>query len=41
MEESLDQADKRLLAHTPGFGLVEQGMHHLHPVHWNLTAPFL
>src|ERR687890_2768015 len=41
MEESLDQADKRLLARTPRFGLVEQGMHHLHPVHWNLTAPFL
>jgi phosphoenolpyruvate carboxykinase (ATP) len=41
MEESLDQADKRLLAYIPRFGLVEQGMHHLHPVHWNLTAPFL
>ena len=41
MEESLDQADKRLLARTPRFGLVEQGMPHLHPVHWNLTAPFL
>src|SRR5689334_15533464 len=41
MEESLDQADKRLLARAPRFGLVEQGMHHLHPVHWNLTAPFL
>src|SRR5678815_5900371 len=41
MEESLDQADKRLLARAPRFGLVEQGMHHLGPVHWNLTAPFL
>src|SRR5215204_6560143 len=41
MVESLDQADKRLLARTPRFGLVEQGMHHLHPVHWSLTAPYL
>src|SRR5439155_24003868 len=41
MEESLDQADNPLAARTPRFGLREQGMHHLGPVHWNLTAPYL
>jgi phosphoenolpyruvate carboxykinase (ATP) len=41
MEESLDQADKPLAARTPRFGLAEQGMPHLAPVHWNLTAPHL
>jgi phosphoenolpyruvate carboxykinase (ATP) len=41
MEESLDQADKSLANRMPRFGLVEQGMHHLGPVHWNLTAPYL
>ena len=37
----MDQAEKPVAARTPRFGLVEQGMHHLGPVHWNLTAPFL
>ena len=37
----MDQADKPLAARTPRFGLVAQGMHHLGPVHWNLTAPYL
>jgi phosphoenolpyruvate carboxykinase (ATP) len=41
MEEGLDQADKPLAARTPRFGLVAQGMRHLGPVHWNLTAPYL
>ena len=41
MEGSLDQADNPLAARTPRFGLREQGMHHLAPVHWNLTAPYL
>jgi len=41
MEECLDQADKSLAARMPRFGLVEQGLHHLAPVHWNLTAPHL
>src|SRR5438876_4937477 len=41
MEEGLDKADKSLAARMPRFGLVEQGMHHLGPVHWNLTAPYL
>jgi phosphoenolpyruvate carboxykinase (ATP) len=37
----LDQAEKPVAARTPRFGLIEQGMHHLAPVHWNLTAPYL
>ena len=37
----MDQAEKPVAARIPRFGLVEQGMHHLGPVHWNLTAPFL
>jgi phosphoenolpyruvate carboxykinase (ATP) len=37
----LDQAEKPVASRTPRFGLVDQGMHHLGPVHWNLTAPFL
>ena len=37
----MDQADKPVASRTPRFGLVDQGMHHLGPVHWNLTAPFL
>ena len=38
----MDQAEKPLAAaRTPRFGLGEQGMHHLGPVHWNLTAPYL
>jgi len=41
MEEGLDQADNPVAARAPRFGLAEQGMHHLHPVHWNLTAPHL
>ena len=41
MEEGLDQAEKPLAVRTPRYGLVEQGMHHLGPVHWNLTAPYL
>jgi phosphoenolpyruvate carboxykinase (ATP) len=41
MEEGLDQAEKPLAARTPRFGLHEQGMRHLGPVHWNLTAPYL
>src|SRR5437660_762419 len=42
MEEGLDQTEKPLAAaRTPRFGLREQGMHHLGPVHWNLTAPYL
>ena len=41
MEEGLDQADKSLALRMPRFGLVEQGMRHLGPVHWNLTAPYL
>jgi phosphoenolpyruvate carboxykinase (ATP) len=41
MEEGLDKADKSLTARMPRYGLVEQGLHHLGPVHWNLTAPFL
>ena len=40
-EEGLDQADNLVAARTPRFALVEQGLHHLGPVHWNLTAPFL
>src|ERR1700736_1347889 len=40
-EESLDQADNPMALRTPRFGLIEQGMHHLAPVHWNLTAPYL
>ena len=39
MEEGLDQADNRQRAAR--FGLDRQGMRHLGPVHWNLTAPFL
>jgi phosphoenolpyruvate carboxykinase (ATP) len=41
MEEGLDQTEKPSAARTPRFGLVEQGMHHLGPVHWNLTPPLL
>ncbi|MBV9826528.1 MAG: phosphoenolpyruvate carboxykinase [Alphaproteobacteria bacterium] len=41
MEESLDLAEKSSLHIAPRFGLVEQGMHHLGPVHWNLSVPFL
>ena len=41
MEESLDQADNPLAARMPRFALFEQGMRHLGPVHWNLTAPYL
>ena len=41
MEEGLDQAEKPSAARTPRFGLVEQGMHHLGPVHWNLMPPLL
>jgi phosphoenolpyruvate carboxykinase (ATP) len=41
MEESLDQTEKPSAARTPRFGLVDQDMHHLGPVHWNLTAPHL
>jgi phosphoenolpyruvate carboxykinase (ATP) len=41
MEESLDQADNPVATRAPRFGLSEQGMHHLHPAHWNLTAPYL
>ena len=37
----MDQAEKWLAGRTPRFGLGEQGMHHLGPVHWNLTAPYL
>jgi phosphoenolpyruvate carboxykinase (ATP) len=41
MEETLDQVDNPVVAPKPRFGLPEQGMHHLAPVHWNLTAPFI
>jgi phosphoenolpyruvate carboxykinase (ATP) len=41
MEETLDQVDNPVVAPKPRFGLPEQGMHHLGPVQWNLTAPFL
>ena len=37
----MDQADNRVAGRIPRCGLVEQGMHHLGTVHWNLTAPFL
>jgi len=37
----LDQADNAVTAGKPRFGLAEQGMHHLGPVHWNLSMPFL
>ncbi len=37
----MDQADNPLAGRKPRFDLDEQGMHHLGPVHWNLTAPFL
>jgi phosphoenolpyruvate carboxykinase (ATP) len=37
----LDQADNRVAARVPRFDLDEQGMRHLGPVHWNLTAPYL
>jgi len=38
---TVDQADNRVAGRIPRCGLVEQGMHHLGTVHWNLTAPFL
>jgi phosphoenolpyruvate carboxykinase (ATP) len=37
----LDKADNRLAARVPRFDLDEQGMRHLGPAHWNLTAPYL
>ena len=37
----MDQADNAVTAGKPRFGLAEQGMHHLGPVHWNLSMPFL
>jgi phosphoenolpyruvate carboxykinase (ATP) len=41
MEEGLDKADNPMTGPKPSFGLEEQGMRHLAPVHWNLLAPFL
>src|SRR5665213_1952235 len=41
MEESLDLAEKSSANVAPRFGLVEQGMHHLSPVHWNSSVPLL
>ena len=37
----MDKADNRVTARLPRFNLNEQGMHHLGPAHWNLTAPYL
>ena len=37
----MDKADNPVAARPPRFDLDEQGMHHLGPVHWNLTAPYL
>jgi len=37
----LDKADNRVTARLPRFDLNEQGMRHLGPAHWNLTAPYL
>ncbi|HVH79744.1 MAG TPA: phosphoenolpyruvate carboxykinase (ATP), partial [Stellaceae bacterium] len=37
----MDKADNRVTARVPRFDLNEQGMRHLGPVHWNLTAPDL
>ena len=37
----MDKADNRVTARLPRFDLNEQGMHHLGPAHWNLTAPYL
>ena len=41
MEECLDKAENPVTGPKPSFGLEEQGMHHLGPVHWNLQMPFL
>src|SRR5580693_9278620 len=41
MEESLDKAENPVTGPKPSFGLEEQGMRHLGPVHWNLQMPFL
>jgi phosphoenolpyruvate carboxykinase (ATP) len=37
----LDKAEKPAALCTPRFDLEAQGMRHLRPVHWNLTAPHL
>jgi phosphoenolpyruvate carboxykinase (ATP) len=41
MEGSLDKAEKPAALRTPRFDLEAQGMRHLGPLHWNLTAPHL
>jgi phosphoenolpyruvate carboxykinase (ATP) len=41
MEESLEKTDNPVTGPKPSFGLEEQGMRHLGPVHWNLQMPFL
>ena len=37
----MDKADNPVTGPKPSFGLEEQGMRHLGPVHWNLQMPFL
>jgi len=37
----LDKAEKPAALRTPRFDLEAQGMRHLGPLHWNLTAPHL
>ena len=37
----MDKTDNPVTGPKPSFGLEEQGMRHLGPVHWNLQMPFL
>ena len=37
----MEKTDNPVTGPKPSFGLEEQGMRHLGPIHWNLQMPFL